>query len=123
MKLLTPCGFEPAPAGISLPVFPSEGDWLNFDLEPYAETCGSCSIGSNMQNKSSMTNAKQKEYDSTPAGFEPAPSEMRRFLIYRLNHSATVPVDEVAEWKIHSDRVRNCEENAHFLPLPLPHTL
>ena len=35
-------------------------------------------------------NPPKKVKESTPAGFEPARAKPNRFLIYRLNHSATV---------------------------------
>ena len=38
------------------------------------------------------TKTKTKIFSSTPAGFEPARAQPNRFLIYRLNHSATVSV-------------------------------
>ena len=37
--------------------------------------------------------------DSTPAGFEPARAKPNRFLIYRLNHSATVSDRGNQYWK------------------------
>ena len=35
----------------------------------------------------------QKTHGTTPAGFEPTRAEPSRFRIYRLNHSAKVPID------------------------------
>jgi hypothetical protein len=43
---------------------------------------------------------------ATPTGFEPVPSEMSRFRIYRLNHSARAPEDE---------------NSGHFRSLPAIH--